>query len=281
LLAAYTDYFQTWHVLVAGGLLLAWLWLGGYLLRRAVLPRVSRKQAAVGRCYGMAFLATSASTVGGAVMLVLAIIVLKMAVGEDPLVQWMAPMIAALAFVLLTYVVLYAAFELPAGAAMRVWARAFGPLVVLTVALGLPTAIYSYRHRHRALAQRHSLVQLRLIHGALARHYGTGPPPISLSQLVVDNVLRAADLQAWTDPPREVDFFYFPAPLLAPDQATERLLACDYAANHPAGGRGVLFTNGRTRWCTPEEFQPLLARKENEAFADALKKAEARPPAAR
>jgi len=278
LLAAATDYLASWHLGVVLVVFFIWAVLGGHLLRRAVQPLVPRRKAAANRCYLAAFLATVAGAIGSSVVLVVAIDVLHRMLGQVATVQWLAPLLAAIGFVALTYVVLYASFDLSAAVALGVWLRCFGPPLALTVALGAPTALYTYSSRHRLLAEQHSLVRLRFIYTGL-QTYGAGGTPRSLERMLDDNVLRKEDLQCRTGTDRHIDYFYLYSELddRDPNRGT-RLLACDFAENHGGRGRGALFADGKTRWCSAAEFSELLRRDENRAFALALKRAEEPSP---
>ena len=266
-----------WHAPFGAAALIAWVWGGGYLLRRAVLAHVSRRQAAANRCYVVAFLSTAAGAVAAIVVLFLVMAIGKKLVGQEPVIQVLSPTLAMAAFALLTYVVVYASFELSAAAVLRTWLRAYAPPLVLTLAVGLPVALYTYHRRHARISRQHSILQLRFIYAAISRHY-LAAPPLNLQRLVDDNVLSMAELRCRTETPREIDFFYLPGPVEPTTKESQRLLACDFADNQGGRGRAVLFVNGATRWCPPEEFRRLLELQQNRPFADALSKAEASGP---
>lgn len=76
-----------------------------------------------------------------------------------------------------------------------------------------------------------------------------------------------------TTPPSvgRCDYFYHPADGAA---TSKRIVACDYRTNHGGYRRCVLLSDGTVWSFTEPQFQAELARPENAAFAEALRKAE-------
>ena len=73
--------------------------------------------------------------------------------------------------------------------------------------------------------------------------------------------------------PGRVDYLYVPQPLMEMERPQETILLCDLKGNHE-DGRNVAFGDGHVTWMSEDDFQALLARPHNAAFADGLKKAE-------
>lgn len=272
-------YFAWWHVPVAVALLGAWVFLGAYLLRRAVGDRVRRTQARLGRCVLVCSLCGLAGAIAAAVLFLL-----LDAIGSrlDEEAKWYGIPAGAAGFLLITYVVLYASFSLPARAALGVWARGLG-LPVLLLAASTPAWVYSYRRGQHIVAQRHGLVDLRTIGLTIrAYHLATGRLPQGLPELAAGGHLPSGLLHAFRSSARECDYFYRPARLLDPHTPTQAVLACDYADNHDGRGRVVLFANGETKWYPAHELPALFELPANRGFAAALRQAEsalARPAA--
>ncbi|MFW6154970.1 MAG: hypothetical protein ACOC95_07135 [Planctomycetota bacterium] len=118
----------------------------------------------------------------------------------------------------------------------------------------------------------------------VAHSGGTWPP--DLGALVAAGHLTPAELECPArTPPGGVDYFYIQPPPLPPGTtsglstapaAITTVLTCDYRANHTKGtpGRNVLFADGHVESLDEPDFQHLLARPENAAFAVALRAAE-------
>ena len=94
--------------------------------------------------------------------------------------------------------------------------------------------------------------------------------PLVDKRLMPPNMLLCPGLRWETrndqSAPIKVDYFY-----LMPTQTTpeEALVVCDFRGSHP-DGRNVLMMDGSVRLVDEIEFQELLARPENAAFAAAL-----------
>ncbi|NLF31421.1 MAG: hypothetical protein GX591_11125 [Planctomycetes bacterium] len=152
---------------------------------------------------------------------------------------------------------------------------------MLAVLLGL--AIQS-SPRRRSTAHSpvlYCMMRLRGIGNAIAiygmEHADAWPP--DLYALVLDYHVDERQLACPADAVRGgIDFFYIPPawagdPSPPPEDTT--IIACDLKKNHAGGSRNVLFRNWQVRnYVRDPDFQSLLSRPENAAFAAALRAAE-------
>ena len=116
-----------------------------------------------------------------------------------------------------------------------------------------------------------------MLHNVIVQHYekgALGRPPASLQAMVESDAVSAEEIRNPRDPNRPVGFFYLPVPSESGDEGTLRLRATEF--QHPGTDyrRVVLYADGRTIAVPPEEFQELLKREENQAFAEGLTEAE-------
>ena len=266
-------YFEAWHAFLGVGLLLVWVLLGGWLLRRSVRDHVPRRKAAPARCFGISLLSGLAGFVAGMAIYVL-VEALAKAAGADG--KWYGMPFGAAAFLGGSYVVLYASFTLPSGAVLRHWLRSFGPPALLLAASG-PAWGYSYVQGQRRLDRHHSLYHLRCVFDGVIQYYRARRRfPERLQTLVDDRVIAPEHLHCRKPTGRDVDYFYRAPGPVPPERWGKCLLACDFLANHGGRGRAVLFADGETQWREPDEFDELLTLAENRGFADALRQAERR-----
>ena len=110
---------------------------------------------------------------------------------------------------------------------------------------------------------------------ALYRMENNDAYPPDLDALIAAHHIGPRDLRCPVDAnPDDVDYFYIPpdTPRDAPPPDTA-LLACDLRKNHP-GWRNVVFHDTKVERLDEADFQALLARGENAAFAAALRAAE-------
>ncbi len=266
-------YFEAWHAYLAGGLLLAWVLLGGWLLRRSVRDHVPRRKAGLARCLRVSLLSGLAGLVAGMAIYFL-VEALAKAGGTDG--KWYGMPFGAAAFLGGSYVLLYASFTLQSGAVLRHWLRGFGPPALL-LAASAPAWGYSYVQGQRRLDRHHSLYHLGCVFDGLIQYRRSlRRYPDRLQRLVQDRVIAPEHLHCRRPTGRDVDYFYrAPAPV-PPERRGQCLLACDFLANHDGRGRAVLFADGETKWFEPGELDGVFKLPENRGFAEALRQAERR-----
>jgi hypothetical protein len=264
-------YFEAWHAYLGVGLLLAWVFLGGWLLRRSVRDHVPRRKAAPARCFGVSFLSALAGYVAGIAIYFL-VEALAKAAGADG--KWYGIPFGAAAFLAGTYVIVYASFTLPARALLRRWLRSFGPPALL-LAASAPAWGYSYVQWQRRLDRHHSLYHLRCVFDGITQYYRARRRfPDRLQTLVDDRVIAPEHLHSRRPTGRDVDYFYRAPGPVPPERRGQCLLACDFLTNHEGRGRAVLFADGMTQWFDAGELDELFKLAENRGFADALRQAE-------
>jgi hypothetical protein len=256
-----------------------WVGVGGVLLRRGVKALVSRNQGRLGRCLLISSLAGLAGGVAG-----FAVLFLLGTLGNQYNFRPFVP--AALAvppvFLAVAFTVIYASFEIPAGALVRISGKAFAIPLLAVVVGGSPAAWFSYSIRQADLARKHSVGSLKFLGEVLTTTYTSHkrPPPDDLMVLVTQKIVPPDRLKCRTATGRSLDYFYVPAELPVKYGPSLKILACDFLDNQDGRGRAVLFINGDARWYSRDELPALLGRPENRDFAAALGRAESAGPGA-
>ena len=276
MLATLADYIFWWHLPVVLVIIAAWIFVGGAILRRRMRRRVSRREAAPARCVWVATLAGLGGAVAAAVVLFL---VLALVERITVATLWLPLGAASLTFLLVSYLVLYAFYDLPARRVAGGFAAAFAPAIVLAAALGVPSAWYAYTVRQATLSRIFCLRRLGEIYEAIRLRSFRSPdrPAARLEDLLSGEGSTPVKITCPAREDRAVGYFFLPAPLKPSDANTQRVLACDFQDNHGGEGRSVLFTTGRAEWYDERAFQDLLKLPENRAFAEALRQADTPP----
>jgi hypothetical protein len=274
-LAATGNYVQPWLLWVATPVIAIWMGVGGLLLGRGVKPLVSRSQGRLGRCVLVSFLAGLAGGVAAFVALLL-LATLGTIYDFKPFV--LAIFVVPPVFIAISFTVIYASFEVPARALVRISGVAFAIPLLALVGGGGPAAWYAYDCRQADLARQHSLACLDYLYKVLTTNYRGVRPPASLAALITQNILPPDRLRCRRPSNRDVDYFYVSTDLPVHYQPSMKILACDYIENQFGKGRAVVFTNGDVRWYSRDELPALLALPENHAFAAALSQAEKAGP---
>jgi hypothetical protein len=256
-------------ILVLAGVWVVW---GGYLMRRAVRDHVGRREAELNRCVVIALLAGLGGAISGAIAIALA-----WQVAQALTVQtvWLALPAAGMVFCLVSFLTVFASFQLPGGSLGKVWLKSFGPPLLVAAVAAVPTIWVACLNHEDKLANNRSIIGLQLIYKEIGARYAPARPPASIEDLTKQNVVLP---RAYRHPSRPIGFFYMPSPMLRITEPTSRLLACDWADNQAGSVRAVLYVNGAVGMADPGKFQDLLAREENKAFATALKEAEKKLP---
>ncbi len=272
LLAEAGDFLSIWQLPIILVLAGVWIVLGGYLMRRAVRAHVGRREAELNRCVVIALLAGLGGAISGAIAVALA-----WQVAQALVIQtiWLALPAATAVFCLVSFLTVFASFQLPAGSLGKVWLKSFGPPLMVAVVASAPTIWVAYGAHEDMLAMNRSIAGLQYIYKEIAVRYTPARPPASIEDLMKLDVVPP---RAYRHPSRQIGFFYMPAPLQRIGKPTSKLLACDWADNQSGSVRAVLYVNGVVDIAGPKKFQELLARNENEAFVTALKEAEKKLP---
>ena len=186
--------------------------------------------------------------------------------------------IAALPAALVTaYLVLYAMLNLPLAQAVSVGTLPLGAVIalgaIIAVACALPADAVRQEQRRQAICRQ----RLTTIDTQITACSPNVPP--SLEYLVESGRLRPADLVCPSCPGRKVGYFYLPPKAIKSlyersKEASFALRLCDFADNHNHVGRNVVTSDGQVQWIKEADFQTLLTRPENAAFAKALAQAE-------
>ena len=275
-LAEASDYFAPWQLAVAAVLVVVWIVWGGRLMRSAVQGDVGRKEGQLNRCFIITVLAGIVGVVCAGMAAALAYILAK---SINVQTIWLALPAMAVVFCLVSYLTIFSAFQLPVGKISKVWVKSFGPPIAVAVLAAIPTVWLANSYRQQKMAQYASMNDFHQIYKAIASQYMPARPPQSLEELVTLNVVQAKYLVAKRHPSRKIGYFYRPGTLQAMEQATKKLLACDWKDNLSGGYRVVLFTNGKIELENEAQFKQLLADDVNKEFAEALAKAEKALPA--
>jgi len=272
ILAEARDFLAIWQLPVVLVLVGVWIVWGGYLMRRAARDHVGRREAELNRCVVIALLAGLGGAISGAIAIALA-----WQVAQALAVQtiWLALPAATVVFCLVSFLTVFASFQLPGGSLVKVWLKSFGPPLLVAAVAAVPTIwVANLAHEDR-LANIRSVTGLQFIHKEIAARYAPARPPASIEDLTKQNVVPP---RAYRHPSRSIGFFYMPAPMRPISEPTSRLLACDWADNQSGNARVVLYVSGKVETLSAEMFQQLLAQDENKAFAAALKEAEKKLP---
>jgi hypothetical protein len=276
LLAAAGDFVHGWMFWVAAPILAVWVGMGGVLLRRGVKAHVSRSQGRLTRCLVVSLLAGLGSAVAAIIVLVM-LATLGKEFHFNPIVP--AAFAVPVVFIAIGFTVLYAAFELPALALLRISGVAFAIPLLVAAGGGGPASWYAYNDRQADLARQHSKTALEELYRVLTMNYRGIRPPKSLTTLVTQNIVPPDRLKCRRRSTRAVDYFYVSTDLpVAIDKPSQKILACDYIENQDGEGRTVLFINGLVRWYSRNDLPGLLALPENRDFAAALSQAEKSSP---
>jgi hypothetical protein len=261
-----------WQLPIVLVLVGVWIVWGGYLMRGAVLAHVGRREAELNRCVVIALLAGLGGAIGGSIAVALA---WQVAQALTMQTIWLALPTAAVVFCLVSFLTVFASFQLPGGSLAKVWLKSFGPPLLVAAIAAVPTIWVAYGTHEEKLANNRSIVGLQFIYKEIASRYAPARPPASLEDLMKQNVVPP---RAYRHPSREIGYFYMPSPLQRIGEPTSKLLACDWVDNQSGNIRIVLYVNGVIDLAAAEKFQELLARDENKAFAVALKEAEKKLP---
>jgi hypothetical protein len=269
-----------WQLPQMAALLGGWLLGGGYLLHRMFRRQLPRRAAGYGRCVLASLLAG-----GAAAMTAAGVVLLLQTVAKTQ--QWPAftaglisLLPAAIAGLVLFYLVLYAMFDLPFPQVLRRGTPAAVAVLLLAVAVGLGVVLPARVLVKRVEARRWAEDCLQQVHRAVVayeRDYGR--TPASLDALVDDRRIASEYLRNPFSPQREVGYFYHPRPTRE-EGGDEALLACELRHEHTDEGRAVVFANRGSvaRWVTDEQFRRLLDRPANRRFAEVLREAEQKLP---
>lgn len=273
ILAEASDYMALWQLpllVVLGGV---WIFLGGYLLRRNVRDHVGRRESTLNRCLLISFLAGLGGAFGGGVAIVLA---WQVATNVGVQTIWVATPTAAVFFCLVSFLTVWASFQLPAGGVGKAWLKSFGPPLLVMVIVAIPTLWVAETTRQNELARTKSFHCLKVIYEGIDHRYLAARPPATLAELVESRVIGPQYIQAHKHPSRKAGFFYHPGTRVAKEEPTKQLMMCDWVDNLNGKDRTVVYVNGTIEVLGDAQFQKILSLAENKVFAIALKDAEAK-----
>jgi len=260
-----------WQLPVALLLVGGWIFWGGRVLHKRMAAIASRKESARGRC-------TRAAVLSGLAGIVCAGIGIAMGklLGDAIGVRWfyLGIPFAGLAFLGISFLTVFASFQLPAGQLSGIWLKAFGPVLLVTMVAEIPAFWVSYNDNQRQISLRESQEDLYAIYRGLNAPILVRTPPKTLEALLNVSKFQAGSLKCRRHPDRKIGYFFAPAELIDMREPTTKLLACDWADNQAGGERAILFINGRVDVADHGEFDSLLQDPSNADFKEALGAAE-------
>ena len=177
-----------------------------------------------------------------------------------------------LAALLAPWLIIKAMFKTSLFKAILAWLPTLGTFPLLVV---LIPPVPGYSSQQARWMDMGCALQIKSIcKGVLAyKEENNGHVPVDLSALIRMGVIEKNHLlcpvtQRHHD---HCDYFYFPSDETITGDI-RRIVACDFADNHPDGSRNVGFSDKEcsVMHMTPVEFQMELAKPENAAFAKAL-----------
>ena len=273
-LADASDYFHRWQIPLVLILLFGWIVGGGYLFQRGFAPHVkNRRQDQLARGMLVSFLSGSIGLIIAWVFYKAGSLLVTERLGIP--VSLTGTAMAAIGFLGISYLVVYAMHKLTVKQTLRLWILPIGGTCILGLAVLSACAIPAYYIRRddikRRVAIRGGLDNLIRIHRAIFARSASQPPK-TLEEMVDGKLLLKKDLKNPADPSHEIGFFYMPRRLRSSrDEGVEELMVVSYPA--PDVGRLVLYTYGEANYLGEESFRSLLERPENKKFAEALQKA--------
>ncbi len=241
----------------------------GYLVHRVLRKQGFSRRLKLGRSILATFLAGLSGAFGGGV----AFITVGVFLADIP-----GAVVGAVAAILVTggvaYLVLYTMFNISAKKVLFAWLPAFGFTLLLGSAVAVACSVPAYFIRQKELRRNDSVINLMYIHKGYRSYMGKyRQAPKDLKELVDKKLLEASSLRSPVNTGREIGYFYLKT-LPKADLELQEILACDYGDNDDGTGRAVVLVRGDCTWCPEAEFQLLLKREENAAFAKALRAAE-------
>ncbi len=273
MLAGIRDYVHPWQLPLIFTFLAGWIIGGGYLLKWSFANQGYKKKLTLGRSIMVTFLAGSGGLFAAAVILFLFKTIVVTTGARLLPVMAAGAVVAALVYFVISYLVLYAIFELPSRQLLRMVALPLAGIITLGAIMGTAAGLPAYRTRIWGGRKTVSLADLVAIGNALVKHEMQEKKPAeNLQVLVQKELLSSACLRCPFVPNTKVGYFYLPGPAQRQD-ADDKIVACSLRGKK-AGGRAVLLHNHQSRWFSEEEFQHLLQHKANDEFAEALRKAE-------
>ncbi len=265
--------FQTWHIpfFLAAGII--WIFGGGYLFKKTLSKFPENKRMKLSKGIVVALLT---GAVGVVISGLIFVVTLK---------AWAKPVVSLIAaapfFPIMAYLTAFSMFKLSAKQTLRACLLPIGSGILLLGVTGAGCGIPTIMTR-RAFIKKINLAvtarnNLDKVFKVIARN--PAAPPESLNELVKIEGFDPELLKSPANSSREIGYFYLKPDRVSPfGDDKQQLLACDFRDNfeqYPEKGRSVLYTNGKTEFLRQTAFRGILAKKENEAFAKALKEAEA------
>jgi hypothetical protein len=185
--------------------------------------------------------------------------------------------IAALPVALIAaYLVLYAMLNLSLAKAVSVGTLPLGAIIVLGAAMAVACALPALYINQEQRWQEGCRRNMKTIYGEITADSIHIPP--SLEYLVEKGKIKPQDVRCPSCQTRQIGYCYLPPKTIKSilersKEASFELRLCDFAGNHK-GIRNIVTNDGQVQAIKEADFQALLARPENAAFAKALAEAE-------
>ena len=274
LLAAITDYFFPWHLLVILAYMVIWLAGGHFLTLKALarFPDLPRQKRSPQTAFALNVVATGLGLLGALVMMGFFAAVAR------SLEKWQlgfygaAVLLAPVAALLLSWAATMAMLNLPSKALWGIVLRTTGVLMlagaVMVAAAAYPT--FGQRQNKKHLGEcKVSMAELALIMDNYVKA-NPGKVPANLGVLVAGGMdERFTHCGGVTTGAKLV---YLAPPKFGQNidkTDAERIVACDPAGAH-GGRRVVMLASGDVQDMAEVSFQRLLEKPENQAFAKLL-----------
>ncbi|HUS48140.1 MAG TPA: hypothetical protein VM098_08470 [Phycisphaerae bacterium] len=271
MLGVFTDYFRFWWWALAVPVILAtWVFGGGVLLRRRVLQYRPTTQRDPSRFFVASLLAGLAGAAAGGV-----IFAMFNSLGratETPLTT-IGAVLGLLVMVAMAYLVIHAMVALNPKDTLRAFVFSAGPVLLLSAVVTLAAGLPAYLVVQTKLRRARAMDEMGLMRPRLEKYMEktkTKTLPQRLDVLAEQGFTKPTVLRPSgpEGPPR---YFYLPPASGKFEQHGNSLMICELRSHH--GGRAVLFASGSPQWFAEQEFQELLSRPENQAFAAAFRAA--------
>jgi len=273
-------YSQPWQLPLVIAFILWWLLGGSYLLQRAFRKLPEHRSIPFGRYVLASGFSGVAAAITGALVFVL---IVRIGDATDADLKRLAVAPAVLSGIPMSFLVLYAVFQVPFGKLLKLCAMPVGTVLLVGAVVAVICFIPARKELLRNIRINRSVFHLQVIDEAV-RTYERRlsrqlPPTLAalLDQMPTNAgaALKEEHLQCPSLPGVRIGYFYLPSASAEKGGTTEKLRACEFSSTDSDRGRAVLFTNGDAYWVSKDRFQAILEVPENAAFAEAFRAADA------
>lgn len=274
LLAAITDYFFGWHLLVILGYTLIWL-IGGHFLTLKALarfPDLPRQKRSPGAAFALNVVSTGLGLMGALVMLGFFAAVARSVEKWHFTFYGAAVVLAPVAALLLAWAATMAMVNLPGKALWGIVLRTTGVLLLAGVVIAAASAYPTYQQRQDKKRLAECKLNMIELAGIMDKYVKTHPGkvPANLDVLIASGMdERLAHCGASATAGKMV---YLAPAKFGPSvdkNDMDRIVASDPNGAH-SGHRMVMLANGDVRDMAEVSFQHLLEKPQNQAFAKLL-----------